>query len=99
MATDYDAPRKNDDDRDGNVLESLAVRPSGQSGAVIDLDEADLADSYELPGGDLSGEELAVEVLPAQADEFTCSSCFLVRHRSQLAREKDGLKYCRDCEG
>ena len=99
MATDYDAPRTNDDEREGGVLETLPARPSGQSAAVIDLDEAELADSYELPGGDLSGEELAVEVLPAQADEFTCSSCFLVRHRSQLARENDGLMYCRDCEG
>ncbi|NKX55946.1 DUF4193 family protein, partial [Arthrobacter mobilis] len=31
--------------------------------------------------------------------EFTCASCFLVRHKSQVAREKDGQKFCRDCEG
>jgi len=37
--------------------------------------------------------------MPAQADEFTCASCFLVRHRSQIAREKDGLKYCVECVG
>jgi hypothetical protein len=29
----------------------------------------------------------------------TCMSCFLVHHRSQLAREKDGKKYCIECEG
>ena len=52
-----------------------------------------------FPGADLSGEELLVRVLPAQADEFTCSSCFLVRHRSQIAREKNGLFYCKECEG
>lgn len=40
-----------------------------------------------------------VRVLPAQSDEFTCASCFLVRHRSQAAREKNGLIYCSDCEG
>ncbi|MFP5311720.1 MAG: DUF4193 family protein, partial [Actinomycetes bacterium] len=26
-------------------------------------------------------------------------SCFLVRHRSQIARQKDGHSYCIDCEG
>jgi hypothetical protein len=36
-------------------------------------------------------------VLPKQADEFTCASCFLVHHRSRLA-ESNGSQYiCRDC--
>jgi len=30
------------------------------------------------PGADLSGEELSVRVVPKQADEFTCSACFLI---------------------
>jgi hypothetical protein len=97
MATDYDAPRRTEEESSASALPAMSGRP--QTSAVVDLDETDLADSYELPGGDLSGEELAVEVMPAQADEFTCSSCFLVRHRSQLAREKDGLMYCKECEG
>jgi hypothetical protein len=46
----------------------------------------------------LSGEELLVRVLPPQADEFTCFNCFLVKHRSQIAREKDGHLYCKECE-
>jgi hypothetical protein len=29
-------------------------------------------------------------VLPKQSDEFTCGSCFLVHHRSQLASDKGG---------
>ena len=32
---------------------------------------------------------------PKQEDEFTCMSCFLVHHRSQLADEKKLI--CRDC--
>lgn len=67
--------------------------------AVIDFAESDLAESHELPGGELPPDELAMEILAEQANEFTCSSCFLVRHRSQLVREKDGLSFCRDCEG
>jgi enoyl-CoA hydratase/carnithine racemase len=48
-------------------------------------------------GADLSGEELSVRVVPKQADEFTCSSCFLVHHRSRLAKEKNGEMICTDC--
>ena len=87
MATDYDAPRKTDDDATEDSIEELkAVARQGASS--VDVDETEAAESFELPGADLSGEELSVRVLPRQADEFTCSSCFLVHHRSQLAREK-----------
>ncbi|MBG6085681.1 DUF4193 domain-containing protein [Zhihengliuella flava] len=99
MATDYDAPRKNDEEINEDSIEELKGRRSDKQSSVVDEDEAETADSYELPGADLSGEELQVRVLPAQADEFTCASCFLVRHRSQVAKEKGGLFYCKDCEG
>ena len=48
---------------------------------LVDVDEAELAESLELPGADLSDESLTVRVLPRQSDEFTCSKCFLVQHR------------------
>lgn len=99
MSTDYDAPRKSEEDATADSLEELKTRRSDKPVAVVDEDESELAAGFELPGADLSGEELVVHVVPAQADEFTCSSCFLVRHRSQIAREKDGRFYCRDCEG
>jgi hypothetical protein len=97
MATDYDSPRKTDDELDQDSIEELKSRRVDKSTAVVDVDEADLAESLELPGADLSGEELSVRVLPRQADEFTCSRCFLVHHRSQLASEKNGQLVCRDC--
>ncbi|CEA07887.1 hypothetical protein BN1051_01213 [Arthrobacter saudimassiliensis] len=99
MATDYDAPRKSEEDIKEDSLEELKTRRTETRSAVVDEDEAEAADAYELPGADLSGEELLVRVLPAQSDEFTCASCFLVRHRSQIAAEKDGLLYCSDCAG
>jgi hypothetical protein len=46
---------------------------------------------------DESLEELVVRVIPKQADEFTCSSCFLVHHRSRLASGRDGDSICTDC--
>jgi hypothetical protein len=99
MATDYDAPRKSEEDLSEDSLEELKARRSDKPTAAVEEDESDLAAGYGLPGADLSGEELLVHVLPAQADEFTCSSCFLVRHRSQIAREKAGRFFCKECEG
>ncbi|HYH75960.1 MAG TPA: DUF4193 domain-containing protein [Arthrobacter sp.] len=99
MATDYDAPRKSEEDLNEDSLEELKTRRSDKPTAVVEEDESDLAAGYELPGADLSGEELMVQVVPPQADEFTCSSCFLVRHRSQIALERDGRFFCVECEG
>jgi len=99
MATDYDAPRKTDDEIAADSIEELKARRSDKSSGVVDEDEADAADSFELPGADLSGEELSVRVLPPQQDEFTCTSCFLVHHRSQLAEFKAGQPICSECAG
>lgn len=99
MATDYDAPRKTDDDVSEDSIEELKSRRTDTQSAVVDEDETEAAEGFELPGADLSDEELMVRVLPAQADEFTCGTCFLVRHRSQVAKEKDGTLHCTDCMG
>ena len=95
MATDYDAPRKNEEDQSEESIEELKARRHDKNSGKVDEDEAEAAESFELPGADLSHEELAVEVKPKQLDEFTCMSCFLVHHRSQLADEKKMI--CRDC--
>jgi uncharacterized protein DUF4193 len=95
MATDYDAPRKNEEDQSEESIEELKARRHDKNSGKVDEDEAEAAESFELPGADLSHEELAVEVMPRQEDEFTCMSCFLVHHRSQLADEKRLI--CRDC--
>ncbi len=98
MATDYDAPRRTEESELGeDSLEELKARRAEAQSGSVDVDEADLAESLELPGADLSGEELTVRVLPMQEDEFRCSSCFLVHHRSQLAETRDGQAICRDC--
>ncbi|MFE7604893.1 DUF4193 domain-containing protein [Brachybacterium paraconglomeratum] len=97
MATDYDAPRKNDDESNDDSIEELKGRRNESATPTVDEDEAEAADSYELPGADLSGEELSVRVLPRQADEFTCASCFLVNHRSQIDHVEGTLIICKDC--
>lgn len=100
MATDYDAPRRNEtDDIAGDSLEELKARRAEGATGEVDVDETDTAESYELPGADLSGEELSVRVVPEQDNEFTCGECFLVHHRSRLAETVDGLPICIDCAG
>jgi hypothetical protein len=96
MTVDYDAPRRAPVDADV-PLDELAVRRAESSTVVLDIDETDVVESYELPGADLSDEELIVRVVPKQHDEFTCSSCFLVHHKSRLARGHNGESICTDC--
>jgi hypothetical protein len=101
MATDYDAPRRGDvDELSEDSLEELKARRAEAQSSSIDVDETELNEALELPGADLSsmsGEELTVRVVPKQDDEFTCSRCFLVHHRSRLAKQRNGQFICRDC--
>ena len=75
MATDYDAPRKSDDDSES--IEALKERVPDKMSGSVDVDDSDNPSGFELPGADLSDLELDVVVLPPQQDEFTCASCFL----------------------
>ncbi len=97
MATDYDAPRKTDEELAEDSLEELKARRADKASSAVDVDEADLAESLELPGADLSSENLTVHVLPRQSDEFTCMRCFLVKHRSQLDHEGKTGAICVEC--
>lgn len=97
MATDYDAPRRDDVELGEDSLEELKARRQDAQSSSVDVDEAEVAETFELPGADLTDEELTVKVLPMQNDEFRCSRCFLVHHRSQLASAKGGDLVCREC--
>jgi hypothetical protein len=97
MATDYDAPRRDEVDLGEDSLEELKSRRVDAQSAIVDVDDTDASENFELPGADLADEELTVKVLPMQADEFRCSRCFLVHHRSQLAVERNGELICREC--
>jgi hypothetical protein len=99
MATDYDAPRHNESDAVvEDSLDVLKERHREAQSPAVDVEETDTAEGFELPGADLSGEELSVRVAE-QADEFTCSACFLVHHRHRYAGERAGLPICRLCAG
>jgi hypothetical protein len=99
VATDYDELRTDVKESQENSLEALKSANSPDARSVVqELDEADTLDGL-TPGGEFIAEELVVQVVPQADDAFTCYSCFLVRHRSQKAREKDSRAYCTECEG
>ena len=97
MATDYDTPRKTDEELHEESLEELKAKRAEVQSGKIDIDEEEEAENLELPGADLSGEELSVRVVPKQEDEFTCSRCFLVSHVTNIAKGSGATAACRDC--
>lgn len=95
MATDYDAPRKNDDDHESieAIKEGIPEAGSGAETDVRALEEA-FGFNPELISEDLDG----VTVVPPQEDEFTCSECFIVKHHSLLSRKKKTGPVCVECD-
>ena len=99
VTTDYDAPRRSIlEDVDTETLDALtAAAKTAARSPDADLEEEDTAEGIDLPGADLSGEVLTMPVVPRRADEFTCTSCFLVQHRSRTAVHSAGRPVCLDC--
>lgn len=96
IVSDYDTRRVSDvETADKSGLRELAPDLPTSPGVIVDDDASDTF--FELPDADLSGEELVVTVIPARADEFTCSRCHLVQHRNRL-RSAGGIPpICADC--
>jgi hypothetical protein len=94
MATDYDAPRKNDDDTES--IEAIKERIPEKVAGSPDIDEPDSIDGF--PGVEAVPEDLDVIVIPAMDDEFTCSECFIVKHHSLLSRKKKTGPVCSECD-
>jgi hypothetical protein len=84
---DYDAPRHPVAELDEDVVQLKTPQ------AAPDLDETAIAE----PKVDLIDEEPTVTVVPMLTDEFQCTSCYLVHHRSRLVRRADGSDVCPDC--
>ena len=94
--TDYDARRTSVLD-DIEPLDTITPARADTQSPSVDLDDDDTAEGVEPPGADLSGEELTMPVIPKRADEFTCTSCFLVLHRSRRASSHSESFVCIDC--
>lgn len=94
MATDYDAPRKNDDENES--IEAIKERIPDKLTGSVDIDESDSGEGFSIP--EVIAEDLDVVVLPPQEDEFTCTECFIVKHHSLLSAKKGKYgKVCLEC--
>ncbi len=93
---------RNYDDNRQRVEEPLGEMLAGWDLAVrwADIDDAEesgIERAVELGSADVIGEDIFVPIAPKRADEFTCSSCFLIHHMSRLASSKGGRRICADC--
>ncbi|MGD0254783.1 MAG: DUF4193 family protein [Acidimicrobiales bacterium] len=77
-----DEEEVDDEDVEASLDEILKER------LVVEEEEDDVPETEDRS-------EISERVLPKQPDEFVCSSCFLVKHSSQLADPSRRL--CRDC--
>lgn len=94
MATDYDAPRKNDDDHES--IEAIKDRIPEKSAGATDVDEGEHGEVFLAP--ETIQDDLEVVVLPPQEDEFTCTQCFIVKHHSLLSRKTKSGPVCIECD-
>lgn len=99
MATDYDELRPDLKQSQEDSLEAVRSANGPDPRSVVTELDGDDSQEGDVPGGEMIDAELTVRVIPPGEDEFTCSSCFLIRHRSQIARVQGGATYCTDCEG
>ena len=95
MATDYDAPRKTDDDVSEDSIEELKSRRGDASSSNVDVDETEMAEGFELPGADLSGEEMSVRRLFANSIEPKVASSTAMPSAALAATRSTGANRSR----
>ena len=83
MALDYDTPAENSTPTSCPPLPSRRVRDT------VETDETGAVEFFDLPGADLSTEQLTAPVIPRQQDEFVCTRCFLVHHHNRRDESAD----------
>ena len=76
-------------------IQDLLEKQETQEAAATAEEEGDEATPVAVPKPGEALEAGESRVVPIQSTEFTCTNCFLVKHRSQLADKKKML--CRDC--
>ena len=88
------APREDEDETtvESSLEELLQKKAAERPAEEAEDDVLDLELSHDEQAGT---DALVVKALPKQENEFTCRSCFLVKHQSQLANRRKSI--CRDC--
>ena len=103
LGEDIEEPDEDEDEDDTAVEalddeseESLDVLMAKRKSKEDADDDGSAEESVlELTRNDRVTGSLPSNAKPQQSSEFTCRSCYLVKHQSQLANKKRML--CRDC--
>lgn len=84
-----------EEEEDAQVEASLDELIAKKTDRPSPVDEEDDEEALVGLNRDDARESLSTKVLPVQHNEFVCTRCYLVKHRSQLADRRRVL--CRDC--
>jgi len=97
--SEEETPSDTEEEKEEVETESLEARVEKEKKNIEETDETegsfisvDAAEKRNIKKSDLKLDELVEEI---QADEFTCTICFLVLKNTQL--EKPRSKVCIDC--
>ena len=97
--SEEEVPSDSEEEKEEVETESLEARVEKEKKSVEETDETegsfisvDAAEKRNVKKSDLKLDEVVEEI---QADEFTCTVCFLVLKNTQL--EKPRAKVCVDC--
>lgn len=95
--TDYDAPRRSTvEDAETESLNAIKTARAEAQPRTLTWTRATLRRASSCRCGPVR-EELTMVAIPKQADEFTCTSCFLVQHRGRIASRPGEPPMCADC--
>src|SRR3989442_1632884 len=87
MATDYDAPRRDEVDLGEDSLEELKARRADSQSGAVDVDEVEVAESFELPENAAADAEIGATVAALTADDLEPA-----RRRQLLGRLVDDVR-------
>ena len=68
-----------------------------KSASSVDVDETEQAEGFELPGADLSGEELSVRVILDRPTSSPAPSATWCTTAASWPSDKGGKMVCREC--
>lgn len=86
--------REEDDTSVEASLDELLQKKAADRPVDVD-EEDDILDLDLRPDEEQVLDPLSVKPVPPQPNEFTCRSCFLVKHQSQRASPDSSI--CNDC--
>jgi len=75
-------------------IDELQTRTTPRRPTLLE-DDIDTGNDDGFTEFEIVEERMTIDIVPQQADEFTCDTCFLVLHRTRIATNSQ--RTCIDC--